>query len=67
MKLINLTEAQNEQLREMHVEAMDVLEELKKAIKMGDKLADQLGLIAFVRAKVYYELGGFERDSRFRE
>ena len=55
------------QTREMHVEAMDVLEELKKAIKMGDKLADQLGLIAFVRAKVYYELGDFERDPRFRE
>lgn len=67
MALIGLSKEQNEELREMHVEAVDVLEELKKAIKMGDKLADQLGLIAFVRAKVYYELGDFERDPRFRE
>lgn len=67
MKLINLTEEQNEQLREMYVEAMDSLEEFKKATEMGNKYAEQLGLIAFIKAKVYYALGHFELDPRSHE
>ena len=65
MGLINLTKEQNEKLKEKYVEAMDALEELKKPIEMGNKYAEQLGLIAFIKAKVYYELGDFERDPRF--
>lgn len=67
MALIGLTEEQNEELREMYVEAMDSLEEFKKASEMGNKYAEQLGLIAFIKSKIYYELGDFERDPRISE
>ena len=65
MKLINLTEEQNEQLKKMHVEAMDSTETLKEIAKMGNSLADSLALIAFTQAQTYLELGDFERDPRF--
>ena len=64
MKLINLTEEQNEQLKKMHVEAMDSVETLKKIDKMGNPLANELALIAFARARAYFELGDFEQDPR---
>ena len=65
MKLINLTEEQNEQLKKMHVEAMDSTEKLKEIAKMGNSLADNLALIVFTQAQTYLELGDFERDPRF--
>ena len=64
MKLINLTEEQNEQLKKMHVEAMDCAETLKEIAKMGNSLADSLALIAFTQAQTYLELGDFEQDPR---
>jgi len=64
MKLINLTEEQNEQLKKMHVEAMDSVEILKEKVKMGDPLAEKLALIGFTQARAYFELGDFEQDPR---
>ena len=65
MKLINLTEEQNEQLKKMHMAAMDDLETIKKLEKMDKSLADKLALATFTQAKTYLELGDFERDPRF--
>ena len=65
MALIGLTKEQNEELRRMHVEAMDSTEILKEIAKMGNSLADNLALIAFTQAQTYLELGDFERDPRF--
>lgn len=64
MALIGLTKEQNEELRRMHVEAMDSVERLKEIAKMGNPLADDLALIAFSQARAYWELGDFEQDSR---
>lgn len=64
MKLINLTEEQNEQLKKMHMDAMDSVETLKKIDKMGNPLANELALVAFAQAQAYWELGDFEQDPR---
>ena len=64
MALIGLTKEQNEELRRMHVEAMDCAETLKEIAKMGSSLADSLALIAFTQAQTYLELGDFEQDPR---
>ena len=64
MALIGLTKEQNEELRRMHVEAMDCTETLKEIAKMGNSLADSLVLIAFTQAQTYLELGDFEQDPR---
>lgn len=64
MKLINLTEEQNEQLKKMHKEAMDSVEILKEKVKMGDSLAGKLALMGFTQAQTYLELGDFEQDPR---
>ena len=66
MKLINLTEEQNEQLKKMHMDSMEMYEKLKAYAKTlnDDAEIKQLGLIAFVTAKVCLELGDFESDPR---
>lgn len=64
MKLINLTAEQNEQLKKMHMDAMDSVETLKKIDKMGNPLANELALVAFAQARAYWELGDFEQDPR---
>lgn len=64
MALIGLTKEQNEELRRMHVEAMDSVETLKKIDEMGNPLANELALVAFAQAQAYWELGDFEQDPR---
>ncbi len=63
--LSDLTAKQNEELRKMHVEAMDSLEKIKILAKTGDALADKLALFTFAQAQTYLELGDFESDPRF--
>ena len=66
MKLINLTEEQNEQLRKMHVKAINWMYELNELENKGFSKAEYLGLIAFAQAKAYLELGDFEEDPRLQ-
>lgn len=63
--LTGLTNEQNEELRRLHVEAMESLEKLKILVKTGDALADKLALFTFAQAQTYLELGDFESDPRF--
>ena len=69
MKLINLTAEQNEQLKEMHMDSMDMCEKMKAYAKAlnDDEETKQMGLMYFVIAKVCLELGDFEKHPEFPE
>lgn len=66
MVLIGLTKEQNEELRKMHVKAVNWMYELKELENKGFSKAKDLGLIAFAQAKAYLELGDFEEDPRLQ-
>lgn len=65
MALINLTKEQNEELRRLHVKAMDAAEKLQMIANTGDLLAKKLVFLNLTQAQTYLELGDFERDPRF--
>lgn len=68
MALIGLTKEQNEELRRMYIKSMENVDRLAHMASIdidAEPQLKELGLIAFIKAKVYYELGDFERDPRF--
>lgn len=68
MKLINLTEEQNEQLKKMHMDAMNDCDRLSLiANELDDDGFKRLGLVAYTIAKVYFDLGDFEKHPNFYE
>lgn len=68
MKLINLTEEQNEQLKALHIKATDEAEMLYKTYQTCN-LRKYLTLAEceVEKARAYWELGNFEEDPRYRE
>ena len=67
MKLINLTEEQNEQLERRYIKSMENVDRLAHMASIDTDAEPQLkelGLIAFTQARTYLELGDFESDPR---
>lgn len=68
MKLINLTEEQNEQLKKMHMDAMNDCDRFSLiASELGDDEYKRLGLIAYTIARFCFNLGDFEKHPNFPE
>lgn len=66
MALIGLTEEQNKELQRMYIKSIEKIEMLAYMASIDDdepKLKE-LGLVAFVQAQTYLELGDFESDPR---
>ena len=68
MKLINLTKEQNEQLKIMHMDAMNDCDRFSLiANELGDDEYKRLGLVAYTIARVCFDLGDFEKHPNFYE
>ena len=67
MALIGLTKEQNEELRRMYIKSMENVDRLAHMASIDDDAEPklkELGLVAFVQAQTYLELGDFEQDPR---
>lgn len=67
MALIGLTEEQNKELRRMYIKSIEKVEMLAYMASIDDDAEPklkELGLVAFVQAQTYLELGDFESDPR---
>lgn len=68
MKLINLTAEQNEQLKKMHMDAMNDCDKFSLiANELDDDDFKRLGLVAYTIARVCFDLGDFEKHPNFPE
>ncbi|WP_127010564.1 hypothetical protein [Veillonella sp. CHU594] len=68
MELINLTKKQNEQLKALHIKAIDDAQAyLKSYVITRSRKDSELVECELAKAKAYWELGNFEEDPRYRE
>ena len=70
MALIGLTKEQNEELRRMYIKSMENVDSLAHMASIytdAEPQLKELGLISFIQARTYLELGDFGEDPRLQD